>query len=127
MGRSWLMATILLAGAFCSTGALADPSLRDVQSLLSDCTSAQGDPSYFLCIGYVAGIGDQMMVNGALFSKGDDRSRYIKFLAICPKDSPSRGIEIQTFVKWAQRHPERWRDNSIDGVIDANREAWPCR
>jgi len=37
------------------------------------------------------------------------------------------GAAAQSFINWAEKHPEHWTDQRNDGVETALRETWPCK
>jgi hypothetical protein len=93
--------------------------MQDIQKLLEKC-NAEGEENYkqFYCIGYVAGIGDAMRLNG--------QSGLLDQMSICGEEG-TYGAMVQAFMNWAQKHPERWGEHSSVGVITALRESWPCK
>lgn len=45
----------------------------------------------------------------------------------CPPNDLSVGQETQTFLNWANAHPESWNDRAAIGVAQAMIERFPCR
>jgi len=92
-----------------------------IQGLLQECRGLSGlhpdlDPNATYCLGYVGGIGDYL--------KGMGLSGTNPKQSIC--GDISYGAAAQAFTNWAQKHPERWSENRLIGVVLALRETWPC-
>jgi hypothetical protein len=101
------------------------PNARTVQILYHNCQTADGTREHLACAQYIAGIGDQMSLNGALRgSVRPDAWRSIVKMSLC--GAPSYAAMRQAFITWATRHPEEWPKARAVGVVKALREAWPC-
>ena len=112
-----------LALALTAAPPLSRADVPNVQKLLEECNAAPGTDDFFLCIGYVGGIGDAMILNGV-----DARRKAINpMLVICDEEGISYGAMIQAFKNWAQQHPETWGSPQYRGVATALRESWPCK
>jgi hypothetical protein len=61
------------------------------------------------CLAYVACAGDVLHSRGFICHPG-----------------VTYGALAQVFVNWADKHPEHWGDSTVDGVITALSETWPC-
>ena len=107
-----------------STASAQNTGEQNTQALYRMCRN-EHDPNFALCLGYISGISDIM---GAM---GDyNKQKHIKDLgswSFCAQQPIlSYGAIVQTFVNWAQAHPERWSENQMLGVIFALREKFPC-
>lgn len=101
----------------------------NVQTLLSYCKALSGTQEYWFCQGFVGGVGDQMILNGiAINLPGGPRfPPYFRNIAACSGDPVTWGAMIQSFVNWAEKHPENWQAPGTLGVNTAVRETWPCQ
>ena len=109
---------VIAALAF-SVSAHADNQHLNVQSLYLACKDSNG-PTAMLCSGYVGGIGEMMHALGTQIP--DDPK--LRIFGIC--GTMSHGAMVQAFVNWADKHPERWADVGVLGVMSALIETWPC-
>jgi hypothetical protein len=99
----------------------------NVQKLLQECNADISSPDFFHCAGYVGGVADMMFYNGLLITKYNANLNTLSHVAACPGNPyPTYGADIQAFRNWAQKHPEKWAEQTSVGVISALREAWPC-
>jgi Rap1a immunity proteins len=127
MHRHFLRAAIL-AGLLFPFSAASQKARMDVQALHQLCKLDQD-----LCLGYVSGVGDHMLLTGAFLRnqlkglKEEDRE-LLTGLAAClpPKTPTSSGAMVQAFINWAEKHPENWKMYMHPGVILALNETWPC-
>lgn len=72
------------------------------------------------CTGMVDGIVRVMVINCAFEPQAHP--------AIPRSEAPhTTGAAIQTFINWADDHPERWGDDFADGVMKAVQEKFPCQ
>jgi hypothetical protein len=115
------------------TGALAASGSTDnVQLLLDRCKNRDKPMEQSFCIGYINGVGDMMGINGMLHVDPTPAAKLAEELipfSMCSTEQnlPSVGAQVQAFVNWATKHPEKWTSEPYVGVISALRETWPCR
>ena len=118
---------IVLAGMMVSAGvARGDDSTYTVQKLLTDCNAPSGSPGHAFCTGFVSGVGGVMSINsyGISHFKSPQDSASVRALSTCGE--ATFGAEVQAFMNWAPKHPERWSEDAIIGVMRALRDTWPC-
>jgi len=97
----------------------------NVQMLYSNCQAAQGTKESVACGQYIAGVGDQLILNSALRSAtGPVAWKKISKLAIC--GTPDHLAMRQAFLNWAPKHQQDWTKPRTVGVVKALRESWPC-
>jgi hypothetical protein len=65
-----------------------------------------------------------MMTAVGIYNK-QKQTKDLVPLSMCSGQA-SYGAMMQTFVNWAQAHPEGWSENQAYGVIRALHEKWPC-
>ena len=110
MTKQVVNALVMIVGLVCA--ATTARALDTVQALLSECEQKTGTFDTGICRGYIAGISDWQMAD-----------RFI-----CPKQKRiTYGASQQFFINWAKKHPERWGEDGIDGVVAALQEAFPCK
>ena len=74
---------------------------------------------------------DHMFLNGAFLRshgkgfKEEDRDVLVD-LSACPKATTSFEGVVQTFINWAEKHPEEGNLTMHLGVVEALSEIWPC-
>lgn len=88
----------------------------DVQRLYNRCKEPESSQLNFVCLGYIAGVGETMDFLGL------DRASHP--FAICGR--PSHGAMVQAFINWAEKHPSEWKESEVFGVMQALAESWPC-
>jgi hypothetical protein len=88
---------------------------RSTLFLYRTCGSSSSDQVSW-CEGYLMGLADILLAMGnSGIAGGICRAEY------------SAGALNRMFSFWAERHPERWRDDMAVTVQASFREAWPCR
>ena len=93
---------------------------RNIQWLYNACKERDDQLGFVICLGYVSGIGDLMQMNAvAALKRVIDPSGWDDRLC----GQPSYGAQVQAFVNWAERHPEKWQFSRQLGVVAALREA----
>jgi hypothetical protein len=127
----YLFAATAILSIVVNTGATRceESSTQDVQGLYTWCRDPPASAGSMFCLGYVAGVGQQMIINGFALRAmrlREDKST-LAFQAICGTSFISNGAMQQAFINWAERHPEKWSENAQMGVTEAMRETWPCR
>jgi hypothetical protein len=123
MRRIWL--GTLVALSVLAPGAGMAQEGATVQAFLDVCNSPAGSPLETYCLGYVAGLGEMLSVNGLLLqSMTPHDANVLRPISMC--GSPSQGAEVQAFKNWAVMHPEQWTKAAGVGVGLALRETWPC-
>jgi hypothetical protein len=113
------------------------PSAKQLSTLIRDRSVFSRKTSVFphivsvvvrpsFCLGYVAGIGALLEVNGSVVRQHPDPAW--RNLATCPDPNarPFRGGYRQAFINWASENPQLWRESSGTGVIVALGVNWPC-
>ncbi len=96
-----------------------------VQGLYQTCKAPDGATDASPCLEYIAGIADQMVLISALRTTlHPDSWRLVSSRAIC--NAPSYGAMRQSFINWAEKHPESWSRARSTGVIEALYETWSC-
>jgi Rap1a immunity proteins len=105
-----------------ATGAPTTPNLppefeqTTVQAFFSVCNG--GDLGKIYCIGYVSGLMDSMVgLGGAKLGP--------KNVRMCGQHV-TYGAAVQAFMNWAQKNPEKWSHDRLEGVTSALSESWPC-
>jgi Rap1a immunity proteins len=100
---------------------LDDYQLRTSGDLLDICSLDTSHAQYLeargFCLGYFAGGID---LHDAL-AVGEDFPRLA-----CPTGPPTRDEVVQTFVAYAQAHPEHLDERPMDTVFRAVIDQWPC-
>ncbi len=71
-----------------------------------------------MCASYISGVADM----NALFT-GTAGWGFFCF----PKRGLSQEQQIRVFIKWAEAHPELLHETRRLGVVEALREAFPCK
>lgn len=81
------------------------------------------------CIGYLVGFMDGHDGASAFSSlvAAQDKPKPIIWGVPHEAGKVQIGQVIAVFIKWAEAHPERWHENRAIGLVDALREAWPCK
>jgi hypothetical protein len=71
------------------------------------------------CLGFIEGAGQMMAINGSAHSPE---------FSMCPPGGqiPTGGAMIQSFLTWADKHPEAWAQQALAGVYLALARTWPC-
>jgi hypothetical protein len=80
-----------------------------IQELHDWCKETHNSPRSGYCLGYVTGIAEMMLKLGR--DHPDDPH------GICGE--PTRGALVQTFVNWAEKHPEELGSSDHFGVLTA--------
>jgi Rap1a immunity proteins len=114
---------MVMALCFTSSSVLAADK-DDVQELYRQCKNTGAREELF-CLGFIAGVTEQLMANTIMINKNDktlDRSLFL-----CADPIPTFGAITQAFVKWAENHPESWSIPRQLGVMIAIQKAWPCK
>jgi hypothetical protein len=68
------------------------------------------------CLGAIAGV-------SFLAAASTKNTQY----PICVPENAPRGQVVSVVVRYLQTHPERLNDDFLWLVMNAQREAWPCR
>jgi Rap1a immunity proteins len=100
---------------------LDDYQLRTSGDLLDICALESSDSHYFeahaFCLGYFAG---GIHLHDALAASND----YPR--VACPTDDVTRDDVVESFVTYAQAHPEYLDERPMDTVFRAVIDQWPC-
>ena len=100
---------------------LDDYQLRTSGDLLNICALDSSNSQYWeargFCLGYFAGGID---LHDALAA-----SREYPRIA-CPSEGVTRDDVVETFVAYAQAHPEHLNERPMDTVFRAVIDRWPC-
>lgn len=94
-----------------------DPRVS-IQFLYEDGTAADQQRQMFYS-GFISAMWNQMWFLG-----GGDSTRA---LAICTDTPVHYGVAKQPFKNWAQKQPEKWNLDCMQGVIWALQEAYPFK
>ena len=127
MHRLFLIATIL-AGLLFPFPSASQEVRKDVQELYQLCKHESGRE---FCLGYISGVADHMLLTGAFLRahgkglKEEDRDLLVD-LSACLKATTSFEGVVQTFINWAEKHPEEGNLTMHLGVVEALSEIWPC-
>ena len=127
MHELFLRATIL-AGLLFPFPSASQEVRKDVQELYQLCKHESGRD---FCLGYISGVADHMLVAGAFLRahgnglKEEERD-LLADLSACPKATTSFEGVVQTFINWAEKHPEEGNLTMHLGVVEALSEIWPC-
>jgi Rap1a immunity proteins len=100
---------------------LDDYQLRTSGDLLDICALDSSNPHYLeargFCLGYFAGgidLHDTLAVS-------DEFPRLA-----CPHGQVTRDTVVETFIAYAQAHPEHLAERPMDTVFRAVIDQWPC-
>jgi Rap1a immunity proteins len=100
----------------------AQSETSSVQLMYGACkeeiADAHGAP---FCVGYIEGVAQVMILNGIQGRGG---------LAMCtipPASIPSGRALVQSFMNWAEKHPEHWSVFVLVGVSAGVSFTRPCR
>jgi hypothetical protein len=83
-------------------------SVTSIGSFYEDCQKPQTHPLGAVCLGYVSGAFDALMVTNR----------------ICPPPRIPYIANVQIFKNWASSHPEYWSMDRFLGVAEALEEKW---
>src|SRR5262245_32965256 len=118
MRRTIFLVAICSAELATSAHAL-DLQKLDVQQLYEACSHKTADRDGMFCMGFMTA----MLHTMRMFGGADDAGVRFSF-GVCSKDPISYGAAIQSFLNWAEKHPEQWSKSMETGVIQALRETW---
>ncbi len=108
--------------------ALATPAFGqdNVQGLMMKCDNSNASDQQFYCYGRVTAVFEMMLLNGVTIAQHDHAVKTM--LSVCEVGHlPSYGAQVQAFINWAKKHPEKWNENDLDGIMTALQETWPCQ
>jgi hypothetical protein len=105
--------------------------LMTTSDLRSYCMS-QNETTQLVCKYYLQGIVEMTMTAGLVRNELEtpkDRESLARALAVCYDEHKKVMIDAvqQIFLNWANQHPKEWSSPSGFSVVDALREAWPCK
>jgi hypothetical protein len=88
--------------------------------------SGPGSVDAAWCAGYIAGISDQMHLNGQVLHHLDiePNRQLIAHMSICTEQSYAAAA--QAFMTWAEKHPALGDPPYRLGVTTALHEMWRC-
>jgi hypothetical protein len=128
---------MLLGIAFLATLAVATAAQAEyrqtVEELLQRCdaqeASQSGSIDLAICVSYITGVANMMSMTGASLPNLDRKTATLlgEFSICLPQPQPSYGAMVQTFRISARRHPARWGQRQLIGVLFALHETWPCK
>jgi hypothetical protein len=119
-----VLAIVLLFSFPCAAG----PADVSVQTLLANCSAAKSTAQWGYCVGYIAGVADQMSSFGLQRTEYGDRTRPRPHESICPDgDNVDVAVTVPLFVNWAEHNPEKSQFPASLGVGFALQEKWPCK
>ena len=127
MHRLFLIAAIL-AGLLFAFPSASQEVRKDVQELYQLCKHESGRE---FCLGYISGVADHMLLTGVFLRahgkelKEEERDLLVD-LSACVKATMSFEGVVQTFINWAEKHPEEGNLTMHLGVVEALSEIWPC-
>ena len=127
MHRLLLIAAIL-AGLLFPFPSASQEVRKDVQELYQLCKHESGKD---FCLGYISGVADHMLLTGAFLRahgnglKEEERD-LLADLSACMKGATLFEGVVQTFINWAEKHPEEGNLTMQLGVVEALSEIWPC-
>lgn len=122
--RMWTWRIILGSAALCLSIGLRSghaENADDVQALYQKCKN-ENSAENLVCLGFIAGVANTMHL---LAADGDHKRPDLEAFSMC--GSPSYGAMTQTFMNWAEKHPEHWGMVQVGGVVIALHEKWPCQ
>jgi hypothetical protein len=113
--------------SFCPNSLQAEELKQNIQRLLQMCKAESGSVDAAWCAGYIAGISDQMHLNGQVLHHLDiePNRQLIAHMSICTEQSYA--AKVQAFMTWAEKHSALWDQPYRLGVTTALHEAWRCR
>src|SRR5215471_16974193 len=106
-------AQALLSLVMASAGAAGTDTIQELHDWFKE---PHNSPRSGYCLGYVTGIAEMMLKLGR--DHPDDPH------GICGE--PTRGALVQTFVNWAEKHPQEWGSSDHFGLLTALAETWHC-
>jgi hypothetical protein len=136
-GRGWrrrlhaILAVAVILFPFSSVSQEA----TNVQDLYRVCQTPLWEFEEASCAGFISGVAEQMGFSGHTatlprrnggLANGRDR-KLLSTMSACIPRAVSPGAVIQAFLDWAEKHPEKWTTPRQTGVMQALREAWPCK
>jgi hypothetical protein len=123
-----VMVTALAAALIPLSVKSQDREKDDVQSLYRQCKHPTTQIEQAFCVGFVSGVGQQMMWTGAWLDRisNDDDRTTVLFYSACSETFVSNGAMVQAFINWAEIHPKEWNTSKQLGLIQAIRATWPC-
>jgi hypothetical protein len=109
-----------LVFSLATTACAADSSTpKTVQDFKQSCEN-RDSPDQLFCVGYIAGVAQMMIAIGVVKPSPEA-------FAMCPGEPfPSYGADLQVFINWADKHPEKWAEKAFFGVVESLRDKWPC-
>jgi hypothetical protein len=117
-----LLPTLAAVLVFTSVLALSEPT-PTVEMFLANCRADDNDPHRAYCVGYLAGVAQEMEVIGAL-AQGELRHRH----GMCHDEphNPTGRALADAFIKWAEKNPKALTLRFEIGAVMAFTDAWPC-
>jgi hypothetical protein len=124
--RFWSVAAVVLV-SFSLAPLQAEELKQNIQRLLRMCKADPGSVDAAWCAGYIAGISDQMHLNGQVLHHLDiePNRQLIAHMSICTEESYT--AKVEAFMTWAEKHPALWDQPYRLGVMTALHETWRCR
>ena len=119
---------LLVSGV--STQAATNPG--SVQFLYEACKHDLTSETPVFCMGYIEAAAQIMVTNAGerqkVLPNDTEARRYLTEFSLCPNPSvnASGSALIQTFVTWAEKHPDRSADHALDGVTQSLGAIWSC-
>src|ERR1700736_1083269 len=125
---------LLAVFAFLVNGASSQAAThpRSVQFLYEACKQDLASETPGFCMGYIEAAAQIMITNAMerqkVLPNDTEARRYLSEFSLCPNPSvnASGAALIQTFVNWAEKHPERSADHALDGVVQSLAAIWSC-
>ena len=118
--RTIIFGVALLVGV--ARASCAEPATDpfSTQFLRETCQQEGTPQSQHFCLGFLEGAGQVMTVNGY---------QHHQPFAICPPNNqiPTGTELIQSFITWADKHPEHWSEEALPSAAHAFQETWPCQ
>ena len=120
--------------AFLISGATTQAATKpgSVQFLYEACKQDLASETPGFCMGYIEAAAQIMVTNASerqkVLPNDTEARRYLTEFSLCPNPSvnASGAALIQTFVNWAEKHPDRSADHALDGVMQSLAAIWSC-
>ena len=106
------------------------PANASTENLLNECRAylRQGSTVSSIdtahCVSYIAGFYDGWTTGRLYFNP---KTELVKKFDVCFPEGISWNQLIAVFVRWGDKHPEKWHWEQWSAVRAAFKDAWPCK
>jgi hypothetical protein len=106
-----LVEAVVVGATLSATASDGHAQAVTARQLLELCGPQASDASQEICLGYIIGSADALVVRGG----------------ICTPPGVTHGLIRDTVIKFMLNHPERLREPAIHLIFTAMAESFPCR